>query len=126
MTFEEISRYFNLALPILGTAALIVLVILIIRLSNLIKRLRTTIDKVDATIDSANGTLNDAQKTVGTVNTYLGEMKTAVNTIVNVSMSVEAVRATASGLVKKGMEQWRKGYDTAKDVMTKMIKKDGE
>jgi uncharacterized protein YoxC len=123
MDFETVSSFFKMILPILGCLVLVVLIILIIRLVLIIKRLHATIDKVDTTLSTTDATIGQAKETLTKVNGYIDELKPTVNTVVNMSTSVEAVRATTEGLVKKSISSFEKGYGSAKKVFGKYFKK---
>ncbi len=123
MGFAAISSFVQQILPFLIAIVLIVLIVMIIRISLLVKRLNATVSKADAILDTANSTIAEAQNTIKTANGYMDELKTTVHTVVNVSTSVEAVRATAEDLVKKGVNSFSRGYESTKKVINKYLPK---
>ena len=88
--WDMINGYLNQCIPALIVLALVFVIILCIRLIVLLKNLNKTVKKLDGTVDM--------------VNDYLTELKVPVRVLVNVSMSVEALRAASEDTVRRMSE----------------------
>lgn len=106
---EEISKYASILLPIFGLILVIILIVVAIRFSALITKLNSTVTNVD--------------EVVGTTKNYLVELKTTVNTMNNVSMTVEAVRVSLSKLFKKFYRKAMTNYEDIKEFFNKLVAK---
>ncbi len=84
---EDISSYASLLLPVFAGILLVLLIILVLRILSFISRVDKTVINIDEILDVSKE--------------YLGDLKTTVHTINNVSMSVEAVRVTLERMIKK-------------------------
>lgn len=82
-----ISGYAEQMVSILLVIVLILIIILLIRLIIMIGSLKQTMQKVNTSLDIAND--------------YLGELKVPVRALVNVSMSIEALRAATEATIHK-------------------------
>lgn len=88
--WDMINGYLNQSIPALIVIALILVIILLVRLLVLLGNVNKTVTKLDGTVDM--------------VNDYLTELKVPVRVLVNVSMSVEALRAASEDTVRKMSE----------------------
>ena len=105
----SISQVFGYLLPIIGVVALIALIILLINVINITKDLKVTVTKANPIVDGVN-------EAVTTTNGYLKEFN-------NMSMSVEAVRATTERVVKNSAKQFNKQYAQVKEWVTDALEK---
>ena len=87
---DTINQYLNQCIPVLTVLVLILVIVLCIRLIVLLGNVNKTVTKLDGTVDM--------------VNDYLTELKVPVRVLVNVSMSVEALRAASEDTVRRMSE----------------------
>ena len=87
---DIVNAYLNQCIPAFCVIVLVLVIILCIRLIILLKNVNKTVTKLDGTVDM--------------VNDYLTEMKVPVRVLVNVSMSVEALRAASEDTVRRMSE----------------------
>ena len=104
---EEISKYASILLPIFALILVIILIVVAIRFSLFLTKLNSTVTSVD---DVVNTTKN-----------YLVELKTTVNTMNNVSMTVEAVRVSVSRLFKKMYRKAMSNYEDIKEIFNNLV-----
>ena len=112
----SISQVFGYLLPIIGAVALIVLIVLLLNVNKMLKDVNVTVSKCNPVVDG----VNDA---VATTNGYLKDLKTTVVAVNNLSMSVEAVRATTERVVKNSASKINKQYDQVKEWVTDALEK---
>ena len=112
----SISQVFGYLLPIIGVVALIALIVLLINVINITKDLKVTVTKANPIVDGVN-------EAVTTTNGYLKEFNTTVKAVNNMSMSVEAVRATTERVVKNSAKQFNKQYAQVKEWVTDALEK---
>ena len=115
-TLEMIGKIFGYILPIVGVIAVIILIVVLLKVAKILNGFGGTVKKVDITVDGVN-------EAIGTTNGYLKEFNTTVKAVNNMSMSVEAVRATTERVVKKTAKEWNKQYDQVKGWVTDMLEK---
>ncbi len=116
----SISQLFSYLLPIIAVIALVVLIIVLLNVIKVVKGLNITVTKANPIVDG----VNDA---VTTANGYLKEFDTTVKAVNNMAMSVEAVRATTSRVVKNSADKWNKQYTQVKQwVLEALEKRDRE
>ncbi|MBQ9037271.1 MAG: hypothetical protein IJJ19_01530 [Erysipelotrichaceae bacterium] len=115
-SLASISQVFSYLLPILAVIALIVLIVVMINVIKVVKGVNVTVTKANPIVDG----VNDA---VTTANGYLKEFDTTVKAVNNMAMSVEAVRATTSRVVKNSADKWTKQYNQVKQWVLDALEK---
>ena len=115
-TLEMIGKIFGYILPVVGVIAVIALIVMIVKIIKVLNGLGGTVKKVDITIEGVN-------EAIGTTNGYLKDLDTTVKAVNNMSMSIEAVRATTERAVKKTAKEWNKQYDQVKNWVTDVLEK---
>ncbi|MCF0111800.1 MAG: hypothetical protein HUJ58_07855 [Erysipelotrichaceae bacterium] len=83
---ETVNQYCGYAVNILLVVVLLVLIFVLLKVLGILSDVKKMMPKVDSTLDI--------------VNDYLDEFKIPVRAIVNVSMSVEALRAATEMTIK--------------------------
>ena len=115
-TLELIGKIFSYILPVVGVIAVIALIVMLIKIIKILNGFGGTVKKVDVTVEGVN-------EAIGTTNGYLKELNTTVKAVNNMSMTVEAVRATTERAVKKTAKEWNKQYDQVKAWVTDILEK---
>ena len=115
-TLEMIGKIFGYILPVVGVIAVIALIVVLIKVIKILSGLGPTVKKVDITVEGVN-------EAIGTTNGYLKDLNTTVKAVNNMSMSVEAVRATTERVVKKTAKEWNKQYDQVKGWVTDVLER---
>ncbi len=113
---QLVSQIFGYILPVLGTVALIILIILGIKVTKLIKKVEESLTNVDATVGNLN-------KTIEMANKYVEDFGVTAKTVNNVSMSVEAVRYTLEQMIKKLIARWTKEYEQIKSLVLSFLER---
>lgn len=106
---EEISKYASILLPVFALILVVILIIVAIKASVLITKLNSTVTNVDEVIH--------------TTKNYLVELKTTVNTMNNVSMTVEACRVALQKLFRKMYRKAMTNYEDIKEFINKLVAK---
>jgi len=120
---QLVSQIFGYLLPIIGTIALIILMVVGVKATKLIKRVENSLTNVDAIVSTANDTIGNLNKTIETANKYVDDFGVTAKTINNVSMTVEAVRFTLEQMVKKFIARWTKEYEQIKNMILSFLEK---
>ena len=100
---EATSQLASQWVSILTVIVLILLIILIVRVIILVGKISLTTDKVNGTLDI--------------VNDYLNELKLPVRVLVNISMSIEALRAASEETIRNLVDKVATSYKTLKEFL---------
>jgi hypothetical protein len=100
---EASSRLASQWVSILTVIVLILLIVLLIRAIILVGKVSKTTDKVNGTLDI--------------VNDYLNELKLPVRVLVNISMSIEALRAASEETIRNLVDRISVSYKTLKEFL---------
>lgn len=103
---ETVNEVLNQCLPILTTVVLVLLVILLIRLLVVVNQVNQMTKKLNGTVDI--------------INDYLTEMKVPVRVLVNVSMSMEALRAASEDTIRKFADSLSESFRALSDFFHKL------
>ncbi|MDD6467771.1 MAG: hypothetical protein PUF50_06280 [Erysipelotrichaceae bacterium] len=103
---ETVNEVLNQCLPILTTIVFVLLILVFIRLL-------IVLNHVDQMTKKLNGT-------VDIINDYLTEMKVPVRVLVNVSMSIEALRAASEDTIRRFADSLSESFKALSDFFKKL------
>ena len=100
---DQFLAAFSPWIPILTVIVLILLIVLLVRVIILVGKVSVTTDKVNGTLDI--------------INDYLNELKLPVRVLVNISMSIEALRAASEETIRNLVDRISSSYKTLKEFI---------
>ena len=120
---QIVSQIFGYLLPVLGTAVLIILIIVGLRALKLIQKVENSLTNIDTVVSNANNTLGNLNKTIEMANKYVVDFSVTSKTVNNVSMSIEAVRYALEQMIIKLIVKWTKEYEKIKNLIFSFFEK---
>ncbi|MDI9540132.1 MAG: hypothetical protein QM204_01465 [Bacillota bacterium] len=120
---QLVAQIFGYILPVAGTLALIILIVVGIKVAKLIKKVENSLTNVDTVVSSANNAIGNLNKTIDMANKYVDDFGVTAKTVNNVSMSIEAVRYTLEQMIKKFIARWTKEYEQIKNLILSFLEK---